>query len=215
MQRLRIRFLRGEQLKYISHLDIMRLWSRAFTRAGIDIAYTEGFNPHPKIAIAAPLATGTTSEAELMDVVYNTNVSPNYVLQAVNQKLPGGMKILQVHPIPVEKPSLQALVQRADYKVCVCTDKTEAEITSGIDKLLALEELPWQQQRNDKIKKYDLRALVIDIKLKELKSGVCRLYMALKCDSEGSGRPEQVTKALGFDNAPTSVHRVKLLLKAG
>ncbi|KPK23033.1 MAG: hypothetical protein AMJ70_04475, partial [Dehalococcoidia bacterium SG8_51_3] len=68
MQRLRIKYCRGEELKYISHLDIMRLWQRALNRAGISLAYSEGFHPHPKISLAAPLAIGVTSEAELMDV---------------------------------------------------------------------------------------------------------------------------------------------------
>ena len=58
MQRLRIRFCRGQEVKFISHLDIMRLWQRAFNRAGIALAYSEGFNPHPRLSLAAPLALG-------------------------------------------------------------------------------------------------------------------------------------------------------------
>ena len=69
MQRLRIRFSRGEELKFISHLDIIRLWERALRRARIGLAYSEGFSPHPRISLAAPLSLGITSDAELMDVV--------------------------------------------------------------------------------------------------------------------------------------------------
>ena len=69
MQRLRIKFRRGAEVKYISHLDIMRLWQRALNRAGIALAYSEGFHPHPKISLAVPLAVGVTSEAELMDII--------------------------------------------------------------------------------------------------------------------------------------------------
>ena len=68
MQRLRVRFSRGQEVKFISHLDIMRLWQRALHRAGIALAYSEGYTPHPRISLAAPLALGITSEAELMDV---------------------------------------------------------------------------------------------------------------------------------------------------
>jgi len=56
MQRLRVRFCRGEEVKFISHLDLMRLWQRAIKRAGISVAYSEGFSPHPRISLAAPLA---------------------------------------------------------------------------------------------------------------------------------------------------------------
>ncbi|MBA7542465.1 hypothetical protein ES705_34786 [subsurface metagenome] len=66
MQRLRIRFCRGQEVKFISHLDILRLWQRALHRAGISVAYSEGFSPHPRISLAAPLPIGVTSQAELM-----------------------------------------------------------------------------------------------------------------------------------------------------
>ena len=55
-------------MKYITHLDMMRFWERALRRADVPLAYSEGFSPHAQISLAAPLAVGTTSEAELMDV---------------------------------------------------------------------------------------------------------------------------------------------------
>jgi len=58
MFRLRVRFCRGEELKFISHLDIIRLWLRAMRRAGIPLEYTEGFSPHPRISLAVPLSVG-------------------------------------------------------------------------------------------------------------------------------------------------------------
>ncbi len=69
MQRLRIRFSRGEEVKFISHLDLMRMWQRVMQRADIPLAYSEGFNPHPRLALAAPLPVGVTAQSELMDIV--------------------------------------------------------------------------------------------------------------------------------------------------
>ena len=69
MQRLRVTFSRGEELKYLSHLDVMRLWERALRRADLPLAYSQGFSPHAKISIAAPLPLGVTGERELMDIV--------------------------------------------------------------------------------------------------------------------------------------------------
>ncbi|MFN8557816.1 MAG: TIGR03936 family radical SAM-associated protein [Dehalococcoidia bacterium] len=51
LQRLRVTFSRGEPLRFISHLDLMRFWERALRRAGLVIAYSEGFSPHPRIAL--------------------------------------------------------------------------------------------------------------------------------------------------------------------
>src|SRR3989304_2795100 len=99
MQRLRVRFRRGQELKFISHLDIIRLWQRAFHRAAIPLAYSGGFSPHPRISLAVPLAVGVTSEAELMDVFCTKRVSPHGFVASINQELPTGIEILQTHQI--------------------------------------------------------------------------------------------------------------------
>jgi radical SAM-linked protein len=93
MQRLRIRISRREELKYISHLDIMRLWERALHRTSIPLAYSKGYNPRPRISLAAPLPVGVTSEAELMDIWLNKWVSPHLFIDAVSQQLPAGIII--------------------------------------------------------------------------------------------------------------------------
>ncbi len=104
MQRLRIRFSRGQEIKFISHLDIMRLWERALRRAQVSLAYSEGFSPHPRISLAAPLAVGVTSEAELMDVFVTGWVSPHWFASAVSRQLPPSIEILGVYHIALTMP---------------------------------------------------------------------------------------------------------------
>ena len=123
MFRLRLRFKRGPEIKFISHLDIIRLWQRAFRRAGIPLAYSEGFNPHPRISLAAPLALGVTGEAELMDIFVAKQVSPHNLEAAVSRQLPPGMEILQVYQIVTTLPSLQSQIRYAEYMVEVETEK--------------------------------------------------------------------------------------------
>jgi radical SAM-linked protein len=215
MQRLRVRFRRGEEVKFISHLDLMRLWQRAFHRAEIALAYSEGFNPHPRISLAAPLALGVTSETELMDVLCSRQVSPHWFASAVSQQLPPGIEILQVHPIDLSQPSLPSLVRFAEYTVEVETEKGQKDIEAAITSLLSAEHLPWQHQRDTGPRNYDLRPLIDDLRLIRWHRPYCTLGMRLRCDSSGSGRPEQVALALGFTGYPRSVHRTKLILKTG
>jgi len=214
MQRLRIKYRRGEEVKYISHLDIMRLWQRALNRAGIALAYSEGFHPHPKISLAAPLAVGVTSEAELMDIALTRQVSPHFFIAAVNQQLPADFEILQVVPIAESLPSLQSRVRFAEYTVELETEKRQKEIASAIAYLLSLKHLPWQHQRDTGTRHYDLRELIDDIWLVSCQDGRCTIGMRLRCDSGGSGRPEQVAAALGFMELPKSIHRTKLILRS-
>ena len=127
MQRLRVKFRRGEEVKFISHLDIMRLWQRAFHRAEVALAYSEGFNPHPRISLAAPLALGVTSEAELMDVFCSRQVSPHWFTGAVSQQLPPGIEILQVYQIDLSQPSLPSLVRFVEYEFVVETETVQKD----------------------------------------------------------------------------------------
>jgi len=213
MQRLRIRFSRGQELKFISHLDIMRLWQRALNRAGISLAYSEGFNPHPRISVAAPLPVGVTSQAELMDIMLTKPASPHFFADAVSQQLPPGIEILQVHPIDLILPSLQSQVRYAEYRVELETEKEQKDLESALTSLLKLKHLPWQHQRDTSLRSYDLRALIDDLWLIDWHNEYCAIGMRLRCDNSGSGRPEQVTTALGFTHYPQSLHRTKLILR--
>jgi len=213
MQRLRIKFSRGPEIKFISHLDIVRLWQRAFNRAGIEIAYSSGFTPHPKISLAAPLPLGVTSEAELMDIFCIRGVAPHFFATAVNQQLPCGIAVEKVFPISFDLPSLQSQVSQAEYQVVVNIENQRQDLEAALKKLLALENLPWQHQRDTGVKRYDLRELIEDLWLIELNATESVVGMRLRCDSLGSGRPEQVTSALGLTKRPRSIHRTQIILQ--
>ena len=213
MQRLRIKFSRGPELKFISHLDIVRLWQRAFNRAGIEIAYSTGFTPHPRISLAAPLPLGVTSEAELMDIFCLRGVAPHFFVSAVNQQLPPGMTVDKVYPIAFDLPSLQTSISLAEYRVAVATQSGPQDIEKALKTLMALEHLPWQHQRDTGPRQYDLRILIDDLRVIEWQPPVGLLGMRLRCDSSGSGRPEQVAAALGFTSRPQTIHRTQLIMK--
>ncbi len=212
MQRLRLTFSRGEEVKYISHLDLMRLWQRALRRADIPLAYSQGFSPHPRISLAAPLAVGVTSSGELMDIFLEHRVSPHFFVKSIGQQLPPSIDISEVVEVGLGLPSLQSQVLYAEYEVGVVTDKGPKEIEASLRSLLARDTLPWQHARDKEIRKYDLRSLIESLWLLDWNPPECTLGMRLRCDNEGTGRPEQVTSALSFANPPKSVHRTKLIL---
>lgn len=215
MYRLRVRFKRGEEIKFISHLDLIRLWQRALHRARLPLTYSKGFSPHPRISLAVPLAIGVTSEAELADIFLDRPVSPHFFTAALSQQVPPGIEIVQVYPIPPHQPSLQSQASFAEYAVTIATDQEAKEIEANIAGLLSAEKLPWQHQRDTGTRSYDLRALISDLWLIERRPPYCTIGMRLRCDNSGSGRPEQVALALSFSERPQSIHRTRLILKTG
>lgn len=212
MQRLRIKFSRGEEIKFISHLDLMRCWERALRRAEVPLLYSEGFSPHPRISLAVPLALGVTSEAELMDVSVSRWVAPHWFTSGVSQQLPAGIGIIGVFPVALTLPSLQSAVRLAEYRVELFPEVGREEIETMVERVLSLQELPWHHQRDTGERNYDLRTLIEDLWVIDWSKSTGTLGMSLRCDSNGSGRPEQVALALGMHSHPISIHRTKLVL---
>jgi radical SAM-linked protein len=212
MYRLRVTFSRGEELKFLSHLDVMRLWERALRRADLPLAYSQGFSPHPKISIAAPLPLGVKGERELMDIFIQRRISPYTVQKNLSSQLPKDMSIISVVQVSADAPSLQSQVRRAEYRVDVTADKSADEIKSAIDSFLAKAELSWQHKRDEEMRSYDLRKLVERVWLIEIRGTICVLGMCLRADGSASGRAEQVALALGFNGQPKSICRTRLYL---
>ena len=212
MQRLRLTFSRGEEIKYISHLDLMRLWQRALRRADMPLVYSQGFSPHPRLSLAAPLAVGVTSGGELMDIFLERRVSPHFFIKAIKEQLPRGIDVSEVMEVGLGLPSLQSQVLSAEYRVVAETDRDLKEVEAAIRSMLASDRLPWQHARDKEVRKYDLRTLIEDLWVIEFNPPGYVIGMKLRCDSSGTGRPEQVLSALGFTEPPKSIHRTKLTL---
>ncbi len=212
MMRLRIFFTKEGDLKYISHLDLMRLWHRAFRRAGIPLAYSGGFNPQPRISIAAPLPVGVTSHAEMMDVYLERRISPEVVSSALQAQLPRGIRILKVQEIWPGLPSLQSQVRFVEYQVLFPrAGRSLDEVREAIAALLSKKTLPWEHMRDKEVRRYDLRQLIDDIWISEWGEEEFVLGMRLRFDNTGGGRADQVASALGLPE-PKAIHRTRIIL---
>ena len=212
MQRLRVTFSRGEEVRYLSHLDTMRMWERALRRADIPLAYSQGFSPHPKISIAAPLPIGVTSDGELMDIMLRKTISPYFFIKAMSEQMPRGIGIIGVEQVSIQLPSLQSQVRKAEYRVELETGRDQAEVEGALSSFMSRDQLPWQHQRNGEVRQYDLRALVDEVWLIEFDESRCFIGMCLRTGSSSTGRAEQVTLALGFPERPRVIHRTRLML---
>ncbi len=109
---LRIRFEKSGSLRYISHLDVTRMWGYAFARAGLPVKFSEGFNPHPKMVFASALSTGSESTGELLDVKLTEPLSFGEVADRLNAVMPRGLVVRNCYS-PERKLSDVAF---ADYK---------------------------------------------------------------------------------------------------
>jgi radical SAM-linked protein len=205
-QRLRITFAKGEEIKYISHLDLMRLWERALRRARVPLAYSRGFNPRPKIAVAAPLPVGFTSRGEVMDVILERRISPYNFAKGLAPHLPPGLELLSVEEVDPRLPSLQSQVRSAEYRVMVSWDGSREEMEGKLQELLSAEQLLRQRRGKD----YDLRSLIEDLWVEGKEADGWVLGMRLRVGDQGTGRPDEVLDTLGLAGEPYTVRRERL-----
>jgi len=210
MQRLRVIHTKEGDLKYISHLDLMRLWERALRRAGIPLSYSKGYNPRPRLSSAAPLPLGFTSSHELLDIFLSRRVSIGYFLKAARANLPEGIDVLDVDEVWVGLPSLQSLVRFCEYMVGVIFD--EDELKERVYDFLSKKEFFWEYLRERERRRYDLRKFVGDIWLRGREGGLTILSMRLRHDEKGAGRPDHVLYALGIDDFEF-IHRTRIILE--
>jgi len=212
MQRLRIAYARGEPVKFISHLDVLRTWHRAVRRAELPLAYTAGFSPHPRLLFASPLPVGVTGDWELVDIYLDNRMDADEATKRLDAQFPFGMDVRGVHEVPLNSSSLPSLMRYADYVVLLEERMPEGELDARIQRLLAAENLPRERRRDKDVRRYDLRPLIVDLPNALWRKDVIRLQMRLRCDSSAAGRPEEVTAALGFQERPQTIHRLGLIL---
>lgn len=194
-QRFRVSFLKGERVRYISHLDVLRFWERAIRRAGLPLAYSQGFTPHPKLAFASPLPLGFIGEAEVMDVTLDEHVDPADFVARLATETSDDLRVLSAIEIAPSAPAPQALMIWADYRVDL-PEVALGEATAVVSAFLAAPEFPWTEERHEKASRtYDLRAAVATLQARPVDGGT-RLTMRLKADQEMTARPEQVVSAL-------------------
>jgi radical SAM-linked protein len=108
-------FSKEGDIKFISHLDLMRTFIRALRRAEMPVAYSQGFSPQPRLTFAAPLAVGLEARNEYLDLYLTEAWQNERILQALNGQLPLGIKVKGVHEVELNKDPLSSMVTAALY----------------------------------------------------------------------------------------------------
>ena len=210
-QRLRITFSATGPMRYVAHLDTMRTWERAIRRGGLPLVYTSGFSPHARMALAAPLPVGVVGLNELMDIWLDPPVEPAEAARSLGLALPPGLALVAIEEVSEALLSLQSSLLAARYEAHLPAATDAGALRRSVEDLLALEALDWEEERGEKTRRYDLRATIMDLALRE--DGVLELHLSLAVGR--TGRPAQVLRAMGLDAAGTEIVRTAVELDPG
>jgi len=197
MTRIRVEFAKTDQVRFVSHLDTMKTFERAIRRAGLPIAFSEGFNPHPKISFGSALAVGVTSDGEYVDLEFSQPLIASEVQEALNENLPPGFRITRSRVIPPEAPALMAILNRADYLVTgmLTVPWTQAQLEHAITDIMQRKEVTVEKWSKKGPKQVDLRPGILQLS-GFLDNNRVNIEMSVMAGSERNIRPEEVMAAL-------------------
>lgn len=198
---LRVKFTKEGYLKFISHLDMMRLFDRAFRRGSIPIKYSQGFNPQPKMSIANPLALGIESQEEFMDIELNERIPETDFINIMNKELPEGIKVIDAKYVD-DKNTVSSIVGWSYYEIKVKVyDMVDMDsLKSSIDEWLKNTEIIMERTKYKNGKEIkdmrNIRSLIGNIAIKDIDGEyILRLYCLLKSGDSGNLKPTDFLRA--------------------
>ncbi|MCR6544995.1 TIGR03936 family radical SAM-associated protein [Dehalobacterium formicoaceticum] len=200
--RIRSCFAITGKIRFLSHLDLLKVMERALKRAQLPVTFSQGFNPHPQIAFATAKSVGLASTCEYFDVELDQTMDPSEFQRRLQEKCPHGIEILQSREIPSDARALMALINSASYQVLVQTKDalTGEELDKKIAELFARTEIKVERISPKKRKEFDIRPGIFSLTYSMDAPQRVLLEMDLSMGNLGNVRPHEVVVALGLDD---------------
>lgn len=198
MPDIRVKFDRGEEVRYISHLDLMKVFERALRRSRLPIAYSQGFNPHPQMVFGLPLSVGVTSSSEYADFELSEDVAPDEFAGRLNAQLTEGLRITAA----AEKKTRSNIMKEiagASYHVTVKAPGGTTVEALGIatEAFLSNQQIMTLKETKSGTREVDIRPMIMELRFGDSSAD---LKADLRTDSEAASGLAPATGA-GADSA--------------
>lgn len=194
-----IKFTKGSEVKFVSHLDIMRTIQRTFKRAALPVDYSKGFNPHMKLSIAQPLSVGMYSLGDYLDIEFKESVEINEIERKFNENSTENIKLLKVVEIkePYDKdgrkiPQAMAAIDGASYKINIKYLNTDT-LNIEIDNVFQLKAWNILKKTKSGEKEVDIKPMVKNLKF-SVEGDYLKLEAELSCGSRENLSAELLAK---------------------
>jgi radical SAM-linked protein len=187
VQRLRVCYAKRGQLRFTSHRDVARTFERALRRAGVPMAYSQGFSPHPKVSWVGAAPTGAASEAEYMEIQVVERVDPEALGRALGAALPPGLDVIEV--VPAGPGSLAARIDACEWSIEVPGVSPEL-LRAAVDRLLSAARVDVERLTKDGRRTLDARAAIVTAEV---------------CVPEAASRPAEVCVPAEAASRPAEV----------
>ena len=192
MVKYRLKFRKFGETRFVSHLDLVRLFTRLHTRAGIPLSYSEGFNPHPKMAIALPLSVGLGSECEYIDVSYDKDLPETVILEELNKKTPIGIEIVKVQRL-FEGVKKFASITAAEYLITI---EGEGLTKEKLDEFFSRESIEIEKKTKRSLAVKNIKENIYHLEMNAAYPGGAVIKAVISAGNDATLRPDLLIKAM-------------------
>ena len=199
MDKIRLRFQKTGRAIYISHLDLMHTMQRGFSRAGYELKYSEGFNPHPIISILLPLSVGCSSQCELMDFKLKQDCALETLPQELTAVLPEGIEIMEAYEPQRKAAELKWLAVEGIFEY---DERPAAEMSDRLMEFFRRDEIVVPKKTKRGIGNFDVKAAVKTISFEPAGNDV--KVSAVISAQEPTLNPELLVEALKLQSPEIS-----------
>lgn len=213
--KIRIKYAKTGVLRYIGHLDVMRYFQKAIRRAGLDIAYSQGFNPHQQITFAAPLGLGVTSEGEYFDAEMHSVTTSADMVERLNQTMVPGMEVKSVVALKEGAKTAMAVVAGSDYLISIREGYLDGiDLFSKAQAFYEQDEIPVVKISKTKETELDIKPFIYDLEVRG-----DQLYLLLSTGSTDNVKPELVLEAMckfqgvEYEKMAFQIHRLETYMR--
>jgi radical SAM-linked protein len=203
VQKLRLRYTKRGRLRFTSHRDIARTFERALRRAGVPMAYSQGFSPHPKVSWVGAAPTGVASEAEYVEVSVVEQVDPEALRRALDEALPPGIDVVEV--VQAGSGNLTERIDASSWRIEL-DGVGPAELSAAVEIFLARDEVLVERLTKDGKRTIDVRPAVVSAVVEAHSSDAghdeaglsqpCGILMTVVRQVTPTVRPDDVLNAL-------------------
>ncbi len=202
VQRIRFVIQKTGDLRFLSHLELMKALSRALRRAQVPMAHSSGYNPQPKLSFALALPVGVEGWQELADIELRAGMTPEEFVERVNRHLTPELHLLRAWEIPLTAPSLTPSVREAHYQVSLLLNGSGAAVKARLaspglcHEWLGRPSIAVSVQRKEKVVEIDARPLILELSTLPEEAGALRWGLRLKTGQGAGVRPQAIMACL-------------------
>ena len=159
---MRLRFAKNGAMRYLSHLELITVFTRAVSRGDVPILFSLGFHPHPRFSFGTATSVGVESQAEYMDMLVAAGITAQEVQERLNAVLPEGLRILDSTQIDAKSPSISTLIDATRYRITI--DKALPELLhKQCVQFMAQDSSVIQRTKKGQVQTVDLRMETVSL----------------------------------------------------